>query len=92
MENSNIGDILFDEENSENIILYGENGEEIVLTEADFAYNEEYGTYDVVAQFEQAPAYVTVRVMGNPYHDGLEDVENYVGNARKLLETTVYGP
>ncbi len=73
-----------------NVVLISENGEEIVLTEADFAYNEEYGTYDVVAQFEQAPAYVTVRVMGNPYHDGLEDVENYVGNTRKWLETTVY--
>ena len=73
-----------------NVVLISENGEEIVLTEADFAYNEEYGTYDVVAQFEQVPAYVTVRVMGNPYHDGLEDVENYVGNTRKWLETTVY--
>ena len=74
------------------VVLISESGEQIALSEVDFAYNEEYGTYDVVARFDQAPAYVTVRMMGNPYRDGLDGIDGYLGNIRKLLEATVYQP
>ena len=44
MENNNIGDILFDEESNQNIILYGDNGEEIEFEQVATICLEENGT------------------------------------------------
>ena len=44
MENNNIGDILFDEESNDNIILYGDNGEEIEFEQIATIALEENGT------------------------------------------------
>ena len=67
-------------------------GEEIFLTESDFVYNEEYGCYDVSVELGEYADEVVIYVMANPYHYGLEDVEDYAGNERKIFEVTVYQP
>ena len=69
--------------------LISESGEEIALSQTDFAYNEEYGTYDVTVTLEEPTALVVVQLYGNPFHAGLEGVEDPIGNIRKLLEFTV---
>lgn len=72
--------------------LVSSSGEEIILTEADFAYNEDGGTYDAVAQFSEYADEVVIYLMANPYYNGLEEIDGYIGNTRKIFEVTVYQP
>ena len=67
-------------------------GEEIILSEDDFVYNEEYGTYDVSVQFAEYAEEATVYLMANPYSEGIENIDGYLGNERKIFELTVYQP
>ena len=70
--------------------LVGSNGEEILLGESDFVYNEEYGTYDVTVQFSESVTEVVIYMMANPFHGGLSDIDGCIGETRKLFTETVY--
>jgi hypothetical protein len=67
-------------------------GEELVLSEADFIYNDEYGSYDAVAELAEYAEEAVIYVMANPYYNGLDDIDDYIGNTMKLFEITVYQP
>lgn len=71
------------------IRLVSSTGEEIVLTESDFVYDSEYDNYDVTVEFNEYAEEVTIYLMANPYHLGLSDVDDYVGNIRKMYELTI---
>jgi hypothetical protein len=81
-------DLIFLDLNS--IRLLSSTGEEIILTESDFVYNEEYDTYDTVVEFDSYAESVTIYFAANPYHDGLDIIDGYIGNTRKIFEETVY--
>ena len=72
--------------------LVSSAGEEILLTESDFTYNDVYGTYDVVVELSEYAEEVTVYMMANPYYDESAGIENCIGNTRKMFETTVNLP
>ena len=74
------------------VVLITSSGDRIMLSESDFVYNEEYGTYDVEVALDPYTAHVAMQVMANPYHNGIDDVADYAGNVRKLFEETVYQP
>ena len=65
------------------------SGEERVLTETDFVYNEEYDCYDVDVTFDEIFDSVTLYVMANPNYLGVSDIQDYTGNLRKLFEVTI---
>jgi hypothetical protein len=67
-------------------------GEEIILSESDFLYNDEYGSYDAVAELAEYAEEAVIYVMANPYYNGLDDIDDYIGNTMKLFEITVYQP
>ena len=69
--------------------LVSSTGEEIVLTESDFVYDREYDYYDVTVEFNEYAEEVTIYLMANPYYLGLSDVDDYVGNIRKMYELTI---
>ena len=68
------------------------SGEEITLSETDFIYNEEYGRYEIMVEFTKPLTHVVIQMQANPYHIGLEELGEYLGNARKTFEETVYQP
>ena len=70
--------------------LLSSNGEQILLSEADFIYDEEYATYSIVVELAHVPEYVVVYLMGNPYYLGIENIDGYIGSPHRLLEYTVY--
>ena len=72
--------------------LVSSAGEEIILTESDFTYNEVYSTYDAVVEFTEYADEVVIYLMANPYYNGLEEIDGYIGNTRKIFEVTVYQP
>ena len=72
--------------------LVSSTGEEIILSESDFIYDEEYYVYAISVEFAEAPEYVVVSMMANPYYTGLENIDGYIGNTRKMFEETVYQP
>ena len=72
--------------------LVSSAGEEILLAESDFTYNDVYGTYDVVVELSEYAEEVTVYMMANPYYDESAGIENCIGNTRKMFETTVNLP
>jgi hypothetical protein len=83
-------DIMYVDMNS--VKLISSSGEEISLSETDFIYNEEYGLYEIMVEFTQPLTHVVIQMQANPYHEGLEELDDYVGNARKTFEETVYEP
>ena len=64
-------------------------GEERILTETDFVYNEEYDCYDVYVEFAELFDSVILYVMANPNYLGVSDMQDYAGNIRKLYEVTI---
>lgn len=72
--------------------LVSSAGEEILLTEADFTYNEEYGEYYAFIEFSETPEFVDVYIMANPYYNGLPDIDSYIGSVVKIFNVTVYQP
>ena len=64
-------------------------GEERILTETDFVYNEEYDCYDVYVEFDELFDSVLLYVMANPNYLGVSDIQDYAGNLRKLFEVTI---
>ena len=72
--------------------LLSSGGEEYLLSEADFTYNEDRGSYDVTVTFSQSPEWVTVQAMANPYYASFMDTISYQGNPRKIFEATVEQP
>lgn len=65
------------------------SGEEKILTETDFVYNEENDCYDVHVEFNSSFDSVTLYVMANPNYLGVSDIQDYAGNIRKLYEVTI---
>ena len=63
----------------------------LYTSDADFS-NETYGTYDVSVTFTQPLTYVVVQMQANPYHSGLQGIDDYIGNERKTFEETVELP
>lgn len=76
----------------DSVKLITSSGEEISLSETDFTYNEEYGRYEITVEFTQPLTHVVVQMQANPYHVGIEDIDGYLGNARKTFEETVELP
>jgi hypothetical protein len=72
--------------------LVSSGGEEILLTEADFVYNDMSGSYDYEVEFSKQTDAVVISMMANPYYEGLESIDSYIGNTRKLWEVTAYQP
>ena len=83
-------DVMYVDMNS--VKLISSSGEEITLSETDFIYNEEYGRYEIVVEFTKPLTHVVIQMQANPYHIGLEELGEYLGNARKTFEETVYQP
>ena len=76
----------------DSVKLITSSGEEISLSETDFTYNEEYGRYEITVEFTQPLTHVVVQMQANPYHVGIEDIDDYIGNERKTFEETVELP
>ena len=72
--------------------LVSSAGEEILLSESDFVYNEEYNSYDISVTLNEYAESVEIYMMANPYIGGLADVSDYIGNERKIFVETVYQP
>ena len=72
--------------------LVSDNGEEMLLSEADFTYDDEYGEYLITVEFATAPEQVVISFMANPFYGDLESIDGYAGNVRKIFEETVYQP
>ena len=72
--------------------LVSDTGEEILLSESDFTYNEEYGNHEVTVEFAEIPESVVIYFMANPYYNEQESIDGCVGNVRKTFEETVYQP
>ena len=72
--------------------LLSSGGEEILLTETDFVYNDMSGSYDYEVEFSKQTDAVVISMMANPYYEGLESIDSYIGNTRKLWEVTAYQP
>lgn len=83
-------DLLFLDLNS--VKLVSDKGEEMLLSEGDFVYNDEYGEYEITVEFATAPEQVTVSFMANPFYGDLDTIDGYAGNVRKIFEETVYQP
>ncbi len=76
----------------DSVVLISSSGEEKVLTEADFVYNDVYGTYDAEIEFEEPFTEVIIKASLSIFHEALEGVDGYKGSVRKTFETTVYAP
>ena len=72
--------------------LVSDTGEEILLSESDFTYNEEYGNHELTVEFAEIPESVVIYFMANPYYNEKESIDGCVGNVRKTFEETVYQP
>ena len=72
--------------------LVSDNGEEMLLSEADFTYDDEYGEYLITVEFATVPEQVVISFMANPFCGDLESIDGYAGNVRKKFEETVYQP
>jgi hypothetical protein len=83
-------DLLFLDLNS--VKLVSDKGEEMLLSEGDFVYNDEYGEYEITVEFATAPEQVTVSFMANPFYGDFDTIDGYAGNVRKIFEETVYQP
>ena len=92
----NVLTLSFDKElmflDLDSVRLVSDKGEEIILTEGDYTYNEEYGTYDVTVEFAEMPDSVVIYFDANPFYADAESIDGYLGNVRKTFEETVYAP
>ena len=74
------------------VLLQLSNGEEIVLSEGDFVYNEEYYTYDATIALAPDVTWVKIQVLANPNYVSELEAISYIGNTRTQFEETVEKP
>lgn len=81
-----INDIYLD---FNNLKAVSSTGEEIILSESMFTFDDINSTHELTIEFTQAFEYVTLYVVANPNYLDVKDIPNYSGNIRKTFEVVI---
>ena len=81
-----INDIYLD---FNNLKAVSSTGEEIILSESMFTFDDINSTHELTIEFTQAFEYVTLYVIANPNYLDVKDTPNYSGNIRKTFEVVI---
>ena len=68
------------------------SGENITLTDVDFVYNGDYGTFEATVEFEATFDKIVMIFSSAPYSNWLYGIDDYIGSETKIFEITVYEP
>lgn len=72
------------------IRLVSSAGEEILVTETDFVYNEEYGEYTCTISFENDFEFVELYERRSPFGANMEGIDGYIGSVWVDTSMTIY--
>ena len=81
-----INDIYLD---FNNLKAVSSTGEEIILSESMFTFDDINSIHELTIEFTQAFEYVTLYVVANPNYLDVKDIPNYSGNIRKTFEVVI---
>ncbi len=81
-----INDIYLD---FNNLKAVSSTGEEIILSESMFTFDDINSTHELTIEFTQTFEYVTLYVVANPNYLDVKDIPNYSGNIRKTFEVVI---
>ena len=81
-----INDIYLD---FNNLKAVSSTGEEIILSESMFTFDDVNSIHELTIEFTQAFEYVTLYVVANPNYLDVKDIPNYSGNIRKTFEVVI---
>ncbi len=84
-----ISDYLAAKVDLNSVRLVSSANEELILTETDFVYNEEYGEYVCNAEFTMDFETITLYAYCAPFAKNMDGIEDYVGSLSTEFQTII---